>query len=105
MERHDGMFVGIVEGVRFLRENATEPYVCIPPALLITTKDGDAWSLGSEYLQTGGWSRFARFYWNVVRNGVSTGEFADKIEYRRGVLRIFTQTGVKVLSRSARHFI
>ena len=74
----------------------TESYVVCPPALVIRTPpsgvfgkpspDGcDLWTLGFDQ---GGW-RTGEFEYDVVCNGVKTGEKACRIEYRRGKLRIF----------------
>lgn len=90
MELKDS-FVGRVYGVNYFRTHKTEAYVEIPPALLITDERGDAWSLGSEFVGTG-----YNLEFNVVRNDVSTDEFAKKIVYRGGKVRIYGQAGWRV---------
>lgn len=96
------LLLGRALGVTFRREDRTESYVCIPPALIITDSDGGTWTLGTEYN--------THFEWNVLRNDKDTGEFASRIEYRRdnvgGVLRIYgREYGSKTLSRNKRTFI
>ena len=85
------MLVGKACGQTWFRENRTENYVCIPPALIITDYNGATWTFGNEYLNLG-WA----YYINVLRNDVDTGEFAARIEYHRGRVRIWTQQGWKV---------
>lgn len=63
----------------------SEPSVCIPPALVIRDKEGNLWTLGFDQ---GGW-RTGEFEFDVVRNGRKTGEFACRIEYRAGKVRIY----------------
>lgn len=91
---------GIANGVRYYREDKTESYVEIPPAYIITTSDGATWTLGFQYVQHNG-----EFEFNVLRNDIDTGEFAKRIVYRGGVLRIYGSNGWKTFSRSRRHFI
>jgi len=92
------LLVGRANGVHFRRNDATEPYVEIPPAYIITDSSGATWTLGNEYVQKG-WA----FYFSVMRNDVDTGELACKIIYQRGRVRIFTPDGWKVwTSRAAR---
>jgi hypothetical protein len=76
----------------------TERYVAIPPALWIRDEEGALWTLGFDYNEVE-W-RSGRYEYDVVRNGVKTGEFARVIEYRvnsRGtkVVRIFGSEGWK----------
>lgn len=58
----------------------TETYVSIPPALCIRDNENALWTLGFDYdereWRTGKWE------YDVVRNGVKTGDFARTIEYR-----------------------
>jgi hypothetical protein len=89
--------VGRALGTTYHRSNATEPYVCIPPALIITDSNGATWTLGFDYLEKG-W----RYYFSVLRNDIKTGEYAEKIEYRRGKVRIWTQDGWKVWTERKR---
>jgi len=91
------LLVGRALGETYHRENKTEAYVCIPPALIITDSNGATWTLGNEYLNLG-WA----FYFNVLRNDVDTGEFAARVEYRGGRVRIWTQQGWKVWTERRR---
>lgn len=69
----------------------TEPYVSIPPALHITDNEGARWTLGFDYdereWRTGKWE------YDIVRNGVMTGEFGRVIEFRKGKVRIWGADG------------
>jgi hypothetical protein len=94
------LLIGRALGMTYRRENKTEPYVCIPPAFLITDSDGATWTLGFKYRIHNGEYEFI-----VLRDDVEMGEFAKRIEYRRGVVRIFNQDGWKVLARSRTTFI
>lgn len=69
----------------------TENYVSSPPALTITDERGDLWCLGF----TPGEAPRGEFAYDVLRNGVQTGEVASRIERRGGRVRIFTATGWK----------
>ena len=100
------MLVGWANGLRFERENKTESYVSVPPAHIITDSDGACWTLGTEYVDYGG----GELEFNVLRNDVDTGETAMRIEYRKGVVRIFGRYAGgrgswKSFSRSRRGFI
>ena len=55
----------------------TERYVSIPPALVIRDEEGALWTLGFDYNEAE-W-RGGRYEYDVVRNGVKTGEFARNI--------------------------
>lgn len=94
------LLIGRALGRTYRRANKTEPYVCIPPALVITDSDGATWTLGFRYQIHGG-----EYEFNVLRNDVDTGEMAKRIEYRDGIVRVFGQNGWKSLSRSRKHFI
>ena len=94
------LLIGRALGQIWRRAEKTEPYVCIPPALIITDSDGATWTFGTEYVQHG-----QKFEFLVLRNDQSTGEFAEKIEYRQGVVRLFGKDGTRVFSRNRRHFI
>ena len=85
------LLVGRARGVRFHRNDATEPYVEIPPAYIITESNGATWTLGNSYLQRG-----QVFEFNVMRNDIDTGEFASRIVYQRGKVRIWGQGAWKV---------
>lgn len=69
----------------------TEDYVSSPPALTITDEVGDLWCLGFSY----GVAPKGEFAFNVLRNGIETGEIASRIERRGGRVRIFTANGWK----------
>jgi hypothetical protein len=71
--------------------HVTESYVSSPPALTITDECGDLWCLGFRY----GAAPRGEFAFNVLRNGVETGEVASRIERRAGRVRIFTEAGWK----------
>jgi len=69
----------------------TENYVSVPPALVITDERGDVWTLGFQY----GPAPRGEYAFQVLRNGHIVGEYASRIEYRGGKLRIFTDQGFK----------
>jgi len=71
--------------------HVTESYVSSPPALTITDERGDLWCLGFN----GGRVQGGEFSYGVLRNGVDTGEMANRIERRGGRIRIFTSDGWK----------
>ncbi len=71
----------------------TEPYVSIPPALWIRDKQDALWTLGFDYDERE-W-RGGHLEYDIVRNGVKTGEFGRIIEFRRGQVRIFGSEGYK----------
>ncbi len=58
----------------------TDSSVCIPPALWIRDEQGALWTLGFDYDERA-W-RTGQWEYDVVRDGVQTGEFARNIEYR-----------------------
>lgn len=91
------LLIGRANGQTIRRENKTESYVVIPPALWITDSDGAVWTLGTEYT--------VHMEFNVLRNDVDTGQYAARIEYRAGVLRIYGRDGWRTFSRNRRHFI
>lgn len=95
------ILVGFLGGARYERQNKSENYVTVPPALLITDSDGAAWTLGRMFRNP----HRGEFEFSVMRNDVDTGELAKRIEYRAGVVWIFGSTGWKHFSRSRRHFI
>lgn len=68
----------------------TENYVSTPPALLVIEGNGIVWTLGFNR-QDGPRGEFA---FDVLRNGVWTGEWASRIERRMGRIRIFGIGGV-----------
>ena len=84
----------------------TESYVSSPPALLIVDERGDVWTLGfqlaaprstdlMERYQTRHEAPKGEFAFNVLKNGLNVGEFASRIERRKGKVRILTATGWK----------
>jgi len=91
------LLIGRALGETWRRADKTESYVVIPPALIITDSDGGTWTFGTQYNAYG--------EINVLRNDVDVGEFAQRIEYRRGVVRLFGRAGWRSFSRSRRHFI
>jgi hypothetical protein len=86
--RDSELLIGRALGTRYTRENSTESYVSVPPALIITDSNGATWTLGHDYIEKG-W----RYFFGVMRNDVHTGEQACNIEYRLGRVRIFTPDG------------
>lgn len=94
------LLIGRALGQTIRRENKTEAYVCIPPALYITDSDGAVWTLGTEYVE------HPRTYeFMVLRNDKPTGQFAERVEYRNGTIRLFGKDGTRMFSRNKRHFI
>jgi hypothetical protein len=81
-----------------LPENAqryeTDSYVSVPPALIITDERNAVWTLGFNPIDDRGVSR-GEFCYDVLRNGVSTGEYANRIERRGKRVRIFGPQGWK----------
>lgn len=85
-EEHKGLLVGQAHGARYERANPTENDVTVPPAFLITDKDGAAWTFGYQYT----FGRDGKTYeFTVLRNDVDTGEVANKIAYVAGVVTIW----------------
>lgn len=72
----------------------TETYVSSPPALVITDERGARWCLGTEFARMDDRPN-GEFAFNVLRDGVETGEYASRIERRGGRVRIFTRSGWK----------
>lgn len=93
----DDLLIGRANGATFRRNDKSESYVVIPPAYIITDSDGGTWTFGTEFNTYG--------EINVLRNDVDVGEFAQRIEYRKGVVRLFGKSGTRTFSRSRRHFI
>lgn len=70
----------------------SEPYVSVPPALLIRDKQRNTWTIG--FLRPSrDPHRTGEYEFDVVRNGRSTGEVACRIEYVKGKVRIFGHQG------------
>lgn len=70
----------------------TETYVCSPPALIVTDEVGAVWTLGlvEGHVPVGG-----EFEFDVLRNGMATGERANRIERKGGRIAIFGAGGYK----------
>lgn len=64
----------------------TENYVSSPPALIVLEPSGVVWSLGFNRV----FGPRGEFGFDVLRDGVWTGEWASRIERRAGKVRIFT---------------
>jgi hypothetical protein len=94
------LLIGKAGGQVYRRENATESYVCIPPAHVITDNTGEVWTLGFDYVE-----HPFHYEFMVLRNDKPTGQFAEKIEYRNGVIRLFGKDGMRTLSRNRLFFI
>jgi hypothetical protein len=91
------LLIGRALDTTWRRENKTENYVCVPPALIITDSDGATWTFGTNYGAHG--------EINVLRDEVDVGEFAQFIEYVRGNVVLHGWSGRRVFSRSRKHFI
>jgi hypothetical protein len=77
----------------------TEDYVSSPPAAVIVDERGDIFALGMNYY-VGEWKGFegvsrGEYCFDVLRNGIPTGEWAMRIERRSGRVRIFGPDGRK----------
>jgi hypothetical protein len=79
----------------------SEPYVTSPPALWVRDADGSVFTLGFDH---GGWST-GEFEYEIVWNGHKTGEFACRIEYRGGIVRIYGRAGWRTWSTAGKRFI
>ena len=79
------------------QQHITEEYVSVPPALTITDECGAIWTLGFRV----GTAPRGEFAFNVLRNGLDTGEVASRIERHRGRIRLFTAQGWKYLESGA----
>lgn len=96
--RDSELLEGFHRRVKYVRENKTEAYVTVPPALIITDSNGATWTLGTDWIQKG-----YTFFWGIYRNDVHTGEQACRLEYRQGQLRALTPMGSKLwVERSRR---
>ena len=73
-------------------EFKTEEYVSSPPAAWIVEEDGTCWTLGFNR----GEAPHGEYAFNVMRDGVNTGEWASRIERRNGRIRCFTKDGWKI---------
>jgi hypothetical protein len=83
------------------QKHVTESYVSCPPALVIQDLDGNLWTLGFDQ---GGWHT-GEFEFDVVRNACRTGEFACRIEFRNGKVKIFGRDGWRSWDRNRKCFI
>jgi hypothetical protein len=72
----------------------TLAYVSVPPALTITDESNTVWTLGFNSTGERGVSR-GEFCYDVLRNGMPVGEFANRIERRGKHIRIFGPQGWK----------
>jgi hypothetical protein len=97
MSDDNHLLIGRALGQTWRRADRTESYVVIPPALIITDSDGGTWTFGTEFNVYG--------EINVLRNDIATGEFAQRIEYRKGVVWLYGHAGWRAFSRNRRHFI
>ena len=70
----------------------TEAYVVCPPALWILDRERARWTVGFMRPHRDP-HRTGEYEFDVVRNGKSTGEYACRIEYRAGKIRIFGHEG------------
>jgi hypothetical protein len=69
----------------------TEPDVESPPALQVRADNGDVFTLGFDYTEER--ARTGLYEFDVVWNGIKTGEFACKIVRQWGKIRIFGAEG------------
>lgn len=97
MSDDDHLLIGQALGQTWRRENKTESYVRMPPALIITDSDGGTFTFGTEHNAHG--------EINILRNDVNTEEFAQYAEYIRGVVWLYGRAGRRQFSRNRRHFI
>lgn len=70
----------------------TENYVSTPPALVVIEGNGTVWTLGFTQVM----GPRGEYAFEVLRNGLPTGEWASRIERRMGKVRIFTENGFKL---------
>ena len=97
------LLIGRANGNAYRRINKSESGTEIPPAYMITDSDGAVWVLGTEYNpQRYG---YGVLEFNVLRNDVDTREFASRIIYDRGVVKLYGRDGLRVFSRSRKCFI
>lgn len=83
---------------------SSETYVSSPPALVVLNNAGQVFELGTKRYVDPAASSFRQQYstdprgefaFNVIVNGVDTGEFASRIENKGGRVRIFCRDGWK----------
>jgi len=70
----------------------SDSYVTIPPALVIRDTEKNTWTMGFMRPHRDP-HRTGEYEFDVVRNGRSTGEYACRIEYRRGKVKIYGHQG------------
>ena len=98
------LLIGRANGNIYRRINKSESGLEIPPAFMITDSDGAVWTFGSHYNP----ERYAAncvLEFNVLRNDIDTGEFASRIVYDRGVVKLYGRDGQRSFSRSRKCFI
>lgn len=64
--------------------NASEDYTVSPPALAVVDERGNVFTLGFQYIVSGG-----EFAFPVLVNGVATSFWANRIERRNKRVKIF----------------
>lgn len=94
------LLIGKALGEIIRREDATESYVRCPPALFVTDTDGSVLTMGFDFIE-----HPFHYEFMVLCNDRPTGQFAQFIERRGGVIRLFGKDGTRILSRNKRHFI
>ncbi len=104
MSDDDHLLIGRANGNVYRRINKSESGLEIPPAFMITDSDGAVWTLGTEYKQEL-YDFRGVLEFNVLRNDVDVGEFASRIVYKMGVVRLYGRDGSRVFSRSRKCFI
>lgn len=77
----------------------SEPYVVCPPALFIRDRQRNTWTMGFMRPHRDPHRR-GEYEFDVVRNGRSTGEYACRIEYLKGKIRIYGHEGWRTWSGS-----
>jgi len=83
------------------QHHITEEYVSVPPALTITDETGAMWTLGFQTPSHPDEIPRGEFGFNVLRNGLETGEVASRIERCKNKIRIFTRSGWKWMNSQA----
>lgn len=83
--------------------HSTESYVSSPPALTIIDSAGDLFCLGFNTAPKGN-APNGEFAFNVLVNGLETGEVASRIEMRNGRVKIFSRDGWKIWNGATRSF-
>ena len=73
------------------QSHITESYVSSPPALTITDDAGNIWALGMVNRGVSG----GEFMFDVCRNGIPVGDYANRIERRNRKVYLFGPEGRK----------